>query len=218
ATDHARKIRTSNKFVTGQRCSSWPRIDRNAVWKMKPSPIARKLKRPSRKVPAPNAIIVRITAARKQVVETIRSCRSTGCVTLKLFSIMNTKRLILAIVVAFVVLWVTDFLIHGVWMVPDYRGTQQLWRTDAAMGSRISWMLGAQLLFAITFVLLWTRWAETARLGCAIGYGFLMGLFSGTWAIIMYVVIPNALLNRLQMVLRRYRAINLDRCSHFFSL
>ena len=50
---------------------------------------------------------------------------------------MNTKRLILAIVVAFVVLWVTDFLIHGVWMVPDYRGTQQLWRTDAAMGSRM---------------------------------------------------------------------------------
>src|SRR5205809_216192 len=146
----------------------------------------------------------------KQIVETMRSCRSTGCVTLKsrrilgnqaftctpakkslkLFSIMNTKRLILAIVVAFVVLWVTDFLVHGVWMVPDYRGTQQLWRTDAAMGSRISWMLGAQLLFAITFVLLWTRWAEPARLGCAIGYGFLMGLFSGTWAIIMFVVVP----------------------------
>jgi len=140
----------------------------------------------------------------------MRSCRSTGCVTLKsrpilgnqafactpakkslkLFSIINTKRLILAIVVAFVVLWVTDFLIHGVWMMPDYRGTQQLWRTDAAMGSRMSWMLGAQLLFAITFVLLWTRWAETARLGCAIGYSFLMGLFSGTWAIIMYVVVP----------------------------
>jgi len=32
---------------------------------------------------------------------------------------MNIKRLILAIVVAFVVLWVTDFLIHGIWMMPD---------------------------------------------------------------------------------------------------
>ena len=56
---------------------------------------------------------------------------------LKLSSVMNTKRLILAIVVAFVVLWVTDFLIHGVWMMSDYRGTQQLWRPDAAMGSRM---------------------------------------------------------------------------------
>src|SRR6266581_7246284 len=177
---------------------------------MNPSPIARKLKRPGRKIPARNEIIVRPIAARKQSVETMRSCRSTRNGTLKsrcllgnqafacalarkspkLPSIMNTKRLILAIVVAFVVLWVTDFLIHGVWMMPDYRGTQQLWRTDAAMGSRMGWMLGAQLLFAITFVLLWTRWADTARLGCAIGYGFLMGLFSGTWAIIMYVVVP----------------------------
>jgi len=58
------------------------------------------------------------------------------------------------------------------------------------MQSHMVWMLGAQLLFAITFVLLGTRWAETARLGCAIGYGLLMGLFSGVWAIIMYVVIP----------------------------
>ena len=56
---------------------------------------------------------------------------------------MNIKRLILAIVVAFIVLWVTDFLIHGVWMTPDYRATQQLWRTDAEMTSRMGWMLCA---------------------------------------------------------------------------
>jgi hypothetical protein len=111
---------------------------------------------------------------------------------LKLSSIMNTKRLILAIVVAFVVLWVTDFLIHGVWMMSDYRGTQQLWRTDAEMGSRMSWMLGAQLLFVITFVILWAKGfaRHTSNIACAIGYGFLMGLFSGVWALIMYVVVP----------------------------
>lgn len=103
---------------------------------------------------------------------------------------MNIKRLIPDIVVAFVVLWGTDFLIHGIWMMPDYRATQSLWRPNADMGSYMGWMLGAQLLFAITFVLLWTRWADAARLTCAIGYGFLMGVFAGTWAIIMYVVIP----------------------------
>jgi uncharacterized membrane protein len=54
----------------------------------------------------------------------------------------------------------------------------------------MGWMLAAQLLFATTFVLLWTRWADTARFGCAIGFGFLMGVFSGVWALIMYVVIP----------------------------
>ena len=105
---------------------------------------------------------------------------------------MNIKRLILAIVVAFIVLWGTDFLIHGVWMMPDYRATQQLWRTDAEMTSRLGWMLGAQLLFVITFVILWAKGfaSSTTKISCAIGYGLLMGLFSGVWAIIMYVIVP----------------------------
>ena len=105
---------------------------------------------------------------------------------------MNIKRLILAIVVAFIVLWGTDFLIHGVWMMPDYRATQQLWRTDAEMTSRMGWMLGAQLLFVITFVILWAKGfaSSTTKISCAIGYGLLMGLFSGVWAIIMYVIVP----------------------------
>jgi hypothetical protein len=103
---------------------------------------------------------------------------------------MNIPRLILAIVVGFLVIFGTDVLIHGVWMAPDYHATSQLWRTDSEMGSRMVWSISAQLLIAITFVLLWTRWAGTARLTCAIGYGLLMGIFSGTWAIIMYVVLP----------------------------
>jgi cell division protein FtsW len=48
-----------------------------AVWKRKPSPIARKLNFPGRKTPARRAIPVRTTAARKQIVETIRRSRST---------------------------------------------------------------------------------------------------------------------------------------------
>jgi hypothetical protein len=54
----------------------------------------------------------------------------------------------------------------------------------------MGWMSAAQLLTVVTFVLLWTRWASTARLSCAIGYGFLMGLFSGVWAIVLYVILP----------------------------
>ena len=163
-------------------------------------------------MPARKATIVRTTAARKQIVETIRNCRSTqkyqfkSCAgawqtSVSLRSLaeilttvgnMNTKRLILAIVAAFVVLWVTDFLIHGVWMVPDYRATQQLWRTDAEMQSYMAWMLGAQLLFVITFVILWAKGfaGHTKNIACAVGYGLLMGLFSGVWALIIYVVVP----------------------------
>lgn len=95
---------------------------------------------------------------------------------------MSIKRLILAIVVAFTVLWGTDFLIHGIWMMPDYRATQSLWRPETEMGSYMAWMLSAQLLFAITFVLVWVRGfaSSTNKISCAIGYGLLMGLFSGS--------------------------------------
>jgi hypothetical protein len=99
---------------------------------------------------------------------------------LKLSPKMNIKRLILAIVVAFVVLWVTDCLIHGLWMKPDYRATQSLWRPETEMGSYMGWMLCAQLLFVITLVLVWAKGfaRSTTKISCAIGYGLLMGLFS----------------------------------------
>ena len=103
---------------------------------------------------------------------------------------MNIKRLILAIVAGYVVIFATDWLIHEKWMMADYEATQQLWRAKPEMASLMGWMLGAQLLTVITFVLLWTRWADTARLGCAVGYGFLMGMFSGVWAIVLYVILP----------------------------
>ena len=103
---------------------------------------------------------------------------------------MNIPRLILAIIVGYAVLFGTDFLIHNLWMGPDYKATETLWRPEAEMTTHMLWMLGAQFLTVLTLNLLWTRWAETARLGCAIGFGFLMGAFSGAWAIVSYVILP----------------------------
>ena len=46
---------------------------------------------------------------------------------------MNIQRLILAIVVAFIFIFATDFLIHAVWLGPDYKATTQLWRPETEM-------------------------------------------------------------------------------------
>lgn len=103
---------------------------------------------------------------------------------------MNIKRLIFAIVAGYVVIWLTDWLIHEKWLMANYEATQQLWRAKPEMASLMGWMIGAQFLTVIAFVLVWTRWADTARIGCAIGFGLLMGLFSGVWAIVLYVILP----------------------------
>lgn len=104
---------------------------------------------------------------------------------------MNINRLILAIVAAFIFIFATDFLIHAVWLGPDYKATAQLWRPEAEMGARFPWMLLAQLLAAITFVLIWAMGFAgrgTLRLACA--YGFLIGLAVQVTTIVTYVVSP----------------------------
>jgi hypothetical protein len=88
------------------------------------------------------------------------------------------------------------------------------------MQSHMTWMVGAQLLFVITFVTLWAKGfaSATTKVSCAVGYGLLMGLFSGVWAIIMYVVVPMPRINCSEMVLCWHCANNLARSRYFFRL
>ena len=104
---------------------------------------------------------------------------------------MNPKRLLLAIVAAFVAIFVTDTLIHGLWMQPVYKATMNLWRSEEEMTARLGWIYAGQLVAAVTFVLIWAKgFAATGCRKCAIRYGLCMGLFSQTHTLIAYAVEP----------------------------
>ena len=104
---------------------------------------------------------------------------------------MNPKRLLIAIPVAFVFIFASDFLIHGVWLKATYGATAELWRTEADMQAHMGWMMGAQFLAALTFVVLWARgFAERACLKCALMYGLFMGLFNQATTLMTYAVTP----------------------------
>ena len=104
---------------------------------------------------------------------------------------MNTKRLTLAIVVMCVAVFLTNFLIHGVWLQSTYKETMSLWRTESEMNARFGWMLLGQFLFASTFAAIWAAgFAERQCLRCAVCYGVLMALFSQAGTLISYVVTP----------------------------
>jgi hypothetical protein len=103
---------------------------------------------------------------------------------------MNMKRLLLAIVAAFALIFATDFLIHGFWLMPDYEATKSLWRPENEMQAHFHWMLFAQLLCAATFVIIWAKGFAGRDLGTGITFGLLMGLFQQIWVIINYVVMP----------------------------
>ncbi|HEY6169230.1 MAG TPA: hypothetical protein VI454_14400 [Verrucomicrobiae bacterium] len=104
---------------------------------------------------------------------------------------MNPKRLLLAIVVVFVGVFATDFIIHGVLLQKTYAATMSLWRPEAEMQAHMPWMSLAQLLAATTFVVLYAAgFASTATVRSAAFYGLFMGLFSQVMTLVLYTVQP----------------------------
>ena len=103
---------------------------------------------------------------------------------------MNTKRLIVAIIVGWAVIFGTDMLIHGFWLGPLYHATQALWRPETEMHTHICWMFGAQFLIAVTFVIVWAKGFAGRAAGAGALFGLLMGIFQQTWAMILFVVMP----------------------------
>ena len=103
---------------------------------------------------------------------------------------MNIKRLILAILTGWVVIFATDFLIHHLWLGPVYEATKPLWRPEEEMHTRICWMFFAQFLIVAPFVIVWAKGFAGRTIGTAVIFGLLMGVFQQTWAMILFVVLP----------------------------
>jgi hypothetical protein len=103
---------------------------------------------------------------------------------------MNIKRLILAIIAGWVMIFATDVLIHDLWLGPVYEATKLLWRPEDEMHTRLCWMFFAQFLVVATFVIVWAKGFAGRSVGRAVTFGLLMGVFQQTWAIILFVVLP----------------------------
>jgi hypothetical protein len=105
---------------------------------------------------------------------------------------MNPKRIFLALVVAFVAISLTDYLIHEVWLKSTYAlDAGKLWRTEADMQSHMSGIFLGQFLVAVAFTMLWVRITHGgAGLHCAIALGFFLGLFYTGGVVITHAVQP----------------------------
>lgn len=104
---------------------------------------------------------------------------------------MNSKSILITIVVTFVSVWATDFLIHAVWLGSTYKATQQLWRPEAEMMSKMPFMFLGQLLVAAAFTMIFAACvAEKRCLSCSLKYAGCMGVIAAANQIIMYAVAP----------------------------
>jgi len=104
---------------------------------------------------------------------------------------MNSSRLILSIIVVFIGIFATDFVIHGVWLVGDYKATASIWRADDEMGKHFGWILLYQFVCACILSILWAKtFANRASLESATIYGSLMGAFFHSGSFVSHAVFP----------------------------
>ena len=105
---------------------------------------------------------------------------------------MNPKRILLALIAAFIAISATDYLIHEVWLKSTYApGIGKLWRTEADMKSHMSGIFIGEFLVAVAFTMIWARIAfGGAGIACAIALGVFLGLFYSGSAVMQNAVQP----------------------------
>ena len=115
---------------------------------------------------------------------------------------MNPKSLLLTIVVAFITVAASDFLIHGLWLGATYQATASLWRPEAEMNSMRPLMMLAEFFAAGAFTMIFAACvAEKRCMSCTLKYSASMGVFSAAGQFMMYCVQPLPLGLALKWVL-----------------
>ena len=95
------------------------------------------------------------------------------------------KKLVLAIVAAYIVLMLTNYLVHGVWLMSDYAAIPASHRSPEGIMHRFWAMAVGQFFFAAFFTYIYTRGAEKKPwIVQGIRYGILIAFLT---------VIPTAL-------------------------
>ena len=88
---------------------------------------------------------------------------------------MSNKRFWWSVIAVWAVLWVTDFLFHGVWLGELYQQTAQYWRPRSEMMHYAPLMWVGNFIFAWAFVWIYSKgiskgnlWSQAFRYGLAI--------------------------------------------------
>lgn len=90
---------------------------------------------------------------------------------------MSRKKIVSAVVLSYIWLMATNYLVHSVWLRRAYEDSARIWRTPEAIASRFWVMALGELVFTIVFVWIYTRGAESKPwAGQGIRYGVLMTL------------------------------------------
>lgn len=89
------------------------------------------------------------------------------------------KKLVIAVVATYIILMGTNYLIHSVWLMPDYDAIPLSHRNIWSLRHRLWIMIVAQFIYSVMFAYVYTRGAEKKPwVAQGIRYGILMALLT----------------------------------------
>jgi hypothetical protein len=94
-------------------------------------------------------------------------------------------------IAGFAFIFGSDFVIHALWLAPDYKATASLWRVESEVQRRFILLLFAQFLCAISFFYVWAKTGWRRRtIADGFWFGFWLGAFQQVGTIVLYVIMP----------------------------
>lgn len=89
------------------------------------------------------------------------------------------KKLVIASVATFVILMATNYLVHSIWLMPDYDAIPLSHRSPWGIQHRFWAMVVGQVFFSVMFAYIYTRGRENkAWIEQGIRYGILLALLT----------------------------------------
>src|SRR5215813_7254550 len=103
---------------------------------------------------------------------------------------MNHQRGAIALVVAFVFIFLFGFVWHGILMKSAYMETTALWRTDSDFNNHFWVLLLGHAVLAFAFTGLYVSKVGIQSAGAGFGYGIVFGIFCAGLDLIRFAVEP----------------------------
>ena len=103
---------------------------------------------------------------------------------------VNIPRYILAVVIGFIFLFASDYVIHQNLLMDLYEQTTGLWRPPESMETFFPLMLGAQFLMSAITAMIFTRNYEEKGIKEGLRFGFLIGLLFALMMSMSYIWMP----------------------------
>jgi hypothetical protein len=103
---------------------------------------------------------------------------------------MNHQRGIIALIIAFVFIFLFGFLWHGILMKGPYMETAALWRTDPDFNSHLWILILGHVVMAFAFTGLYVSKVGIQSTATGLGYGIVFGIFCVGIDLVRFAVEP----------------------------